>query len=151
MRIPAMWQALAVVTTLGWLEAASAQTSMSYVELNMGEHRIEAEVAATDSKRSFGLMYRSSLGSDSGMVFIFRAPVSLCMWMKNTLIPLSVAFIDSEGRIINMEDMTPQSEETHCSRKPARYALEVNQGWFRQRAIQVGDKVDGLLSLPPGQ
>ena len=151
MRVPAIWQILMVVMTLGCLETASAQAPISGAELKIDELRIKVEVAATDSERSLGLMYRNSLESDRGMVFVFQEPLRMCMWMKNTLIPLSVAFIDNKGRIINIEDMTPQSEEERCSRKPARYALEMNQGWFQRHAIGVGDMIDGLLSLPSGR
>ena len=123
--------------------AANAQRA----SLEVGKHRIEAEVAADEQMRQLGLMYRSRLPSGQGMLFVYPSPVRICMWMKNTLIPLSVAFLDEEGLILNIEDMTPQSEESHCSVKSARYALEMNQGWFVGHGVKAGDRIGGVKSL----
>ena len=112
--------------------------------LSIGVHLIKAEVATSDEERARGLMFRQRLGQNEGMVFRFQEARQVCMWMKNTLLPLSVAFIDSEGRIINIEDMKPQTEDAHCGKKPARYALEMAQGWFRERNIKPGTPVSGL-------
>lgn len=112
--------------------------------LNIGVHLIQAEVAVTDDERARGLMFREKLGENEGMVFRFPRLGKACMWMKNTLLPLSVAFIGEDGRIINIEDMQPQSLDSHCAKKPARYALEMNRGWFSKRNIQPGAMVDGL-------
>ena len=112
--------------------------------LSIGVHLIQAEVAATQEMRTRGLMYREKLGQNEGMVFRFPAPRQICMWMKNTLIPLSVAFIGDDGRIINIEDMQPQTTSEHCSQHAARYALEMRQGWFKQRNIKAGELVSGL-------
>lgn len=114
------------------------------ISLNAGIHVIKAEVAARDAERQQGLMYREKLGPNEGMVFLFEAPASVCMWMKNTFIPLSVAFIDDDGKIINIEDMQPQTTASHCAQKPIRYALEMNQGWFRQKNIKPGSVIEGL-------
>lgn len=114
------------------------------VALTAGIHVIKAEVAATESNRRQGLMFREKMGPNEGMVFLFEEPGQVCMWMKNTLIPLSVAFIDTEGKIINVEDMQPHSTESHCAKRPARYALEMNQGWFKQKNIKPGTPIDGL-------
>ena len=127
--------------------AGMANAQMQRTSLEVGKHRIELEVAADEQTRQFGLMYRSHLPSDQGMLFVYPSPTRLCMWMKNTLIPLSVAFLDEEGRILNIEDMTPQSEESHCSAKPARYALEMNRGWFAGHRVKVGDRINGVKSL----
>jgi hypothetical protein len=81
------------------------------------------------------------------MVFVFEESAIHCMWMKNTLVPLSVAFIDQDGAIINIADMQPRSEQSHCAAKPARYALEMNKGWFAQRGIRPGAKLRGLEKL----
>ena len=89
-------------------------------------------------------MFREKLGPNEGMVFLFGAPAGVCMWMKNTLIPLSVAFLDQDGKIINIEDMKPQTTDSHCANKPATYALEMTAGWFRQKNIKPGMKIDGL-------
>lgn len=112
--------------------------------LTIGVHLIRAEVAASDEQRARGLMFRQRLAANEGMVFRFPESRRVCMWMKNTLLPLSVAFIGEDGRIINIEDMKPQTEEAHCGKKPARYALEMAQGWFRQRNIKPGATVSGL-------
>ena len=94
--------------------------------------------------RSQGLMQRKSMAQGAGMVFIFDESAPHCMWMKNTLIPLSVAFIDERGEIANIADMQPLDETTHCATRPVRYALEMNQGWFKKRGISAGTPIKGL-------
>jgi len=126
--------------------AALAQ-SLPVVELKAGMHLIRAELAADMSTRARGLMHRKSLAPNAGMLFVFDAPSSQCMWMKNTLIPLSVAFLDAQGAIINIADMQPHSEESHCSARPALYALEMTRGWFAERGIKPGMKLGGLEKL----
>lgn len=128
--------------------AASAQNAMPVMELSAGFHRIEAEVAANDQHRQLGLMNRKAMAQQHGMLFVFDHPNTHCMWMRNTLLPLSVAFIDEAGRIINIEDMQPRTEDNHCARQPARYALEMNLGWFAQRGIKPGLKLNGLDKAP---
>ncbi|MDR2260909.1 MAG: DUF192 domain-containing protein [Azoarcus sp.] len=130
----------------GWMNAASAQMPLARLEL--GGAVIDVEVATSDAEQRLGLMYRSSLASDHGMIFVHPEDTRLCMWMKNTLIPLSVAFLDGEGRILNIEDMAPQSEDSHCALSSARYALEMNKGWFSTHGIKTGDRVEGIKSLP---
>ena len=125
-----------------------AQNSMPMMELSAGFHRIEAEVAASDQNRQVGLMNRKAMPQQRGMLFVFTQNNTHCMWMRNTLMPLSVAFIDDEGYIINIEDMQPQTEDNHCARQPARYALEMNLGWFAQRGIKPGVKLGGLDKAP---
>jgi uncharacterized membrane protein (UPF0127 family) len=116
--------------------------------LRVGEHSIRAEVANTAETRRKGLMFRTRLAESSGMVFIFPREQRISMWMKNTPIALSVAFIDVQGRILNIEEMQPHSEQSHSSAGPAKYALEMNQGWFRKRGIGPGDRIIGLERLP---
>jgi len=116
--------------------------------LNAGMHVIKAEVASTDAEREQGLMFREKMGPNEGMLFVFPAPAAVCMWMKNTLLPLSVAFMDEQGKIINIEDMKPQTLDSHCGNKPVRYALEMNLGWFKQKGIKPGSSIGGL---PHGQ
>ena len=116
--------------------------------LRIGDHSIRAELANTPETRRKGLMFRERLAEASGMVFIFPWEQRISMWMKNTPIALSVAFLDSEGRILNIEEMQPQSEQSHSSAGPAKYALEMNQGWFKKRRIGPGDRVTGLERLP---
>ena len=142
MKITTMQRALIA----GMLLAAAGAANAQRASLEAGKHRIEVEVAADEPTRQFGLMYRSHLPSGQGMLFVYPSPIRICMWMKNTLIPLSVAFLDEEGLILNIEDMTPQSEESHCSVKPVRYALEMNQGWFAGHGVKVGDRIKGVKS-----
>jgi uncharacterized protein len=120
-------------------------------ELGAGMYRIEAEVAATSESRQRGLMNRASMAPQHGMVFVFTEDERHCMWMKNTLIPLSVAFLDRQGRILNIEDMQPHSEDNHCAAHPARYALEMNLGWFAAKGIKPGDSLRGIDRLPAGR
>ena len=124
--------------------AAAAAQSLPVVQLNAGMHLIRAEVAADFASRAQGLMYRTAMPSNAGMLFIFDEPAAQCMWMKNTLIPLSVAFIDEQGGVINIEDMAPQTEDSHCARRPASYALEMNRGWFAARGIKPGSRIGGI-------
>lgn len=114
------------------------------ITLNAGIHVIKAEVAAREAERQQGLMFREKMGPNEGMVFLFDAPAGVCMWMKNTLIPLSVAFLDDAGKIVNIEDMQPHTTESHCAKKPVRYALEMNLGWFKQKNIKPGSVIEGL-------
>jgi uncharacterized membrane protein (UPF0127 family) len=147
MKTPSLTHLLigAVMTTLGATAWAQQQpVKFPVISLNAGMHVIKAEVAARDAERQQGLMYRERMGPNEGMVFVFEAPAGVCMWMKNTLIPLSVAFIDESGKIINIEDMQPQTTDSHCTKRPARYALEMNQGWFKQKNIKPGMPIQGL-------
>ncbi len=123
---------------------ALAQSRFPVTTLNIGVHLIKAELAIRDEERAQGLMFREQLGANEGMVFRFPENRPVCMWMKNTFVPLSVAFIDETGKIINIEDMQPQTQDAHCAKRPARYALEMNQGWFRQKNVKPGAKIDGL-------
>lgn len=116
--------------------------SMPRTTLSIGMYRVDVEVAATQKNREIGLMNRKSLPPFEGMFFVFDAPQRVCMWMKNTLIPLSVAFLDEEGKIINIEDMQPQTENNHCAARPARYALEMNLGWFKSKGFGEGTKIE---------
>jgi len=119
------------------------------IALTIGNHRLEVDVVATPEKRSIGLMFQDTLPDDRGMLFVFAGPYTGSFWMHNTRIPLSIAFIDAERRILNIEDMQPLDEITqHFPAGAAQYALEVNQGWFAARGIQPGDVV--MFELPPG-
>jgi hypothetical protein len=124
--------------------APAAAQQLPVVELRAGMHLIRAEVAADYSTRGRGLMFRKSLAPNGGMLFIFDAAEIHCMWMKNTHIPLSVAFVDAQGAIINIADMQPHSEQSHCAARPALYALEMTQGWFAERGVKAGMKLGGL-------
>ena len=142
---------LALVLAMGLAVSAWAQEAMPVIELTAGFHRIEAEVAAQDRHRQIGLMHRPTMPAQRGMLFVFPQANTHCMWMRNTPLPLSVAFIDAEGAIINIEDMQPHSEDNHCARRPARYALEMNRGWFSQRGVGAGSKLRGLDRAPRPQ
>ena len=124
--------------------AAALGQPLPTVQLSAGMHLIRAEVAADFATRARGLMHRESLGANTGMLFVFEQPEIQCMWMKNTLIPLSVAFLDERGAIINIADMEPHSERTHCAARQASYALEMNRGWFAARGIKPGMRLGGI-------
>lgn len=123
----------------------SPSLGLPSVQLSTGIHLIHAELADNDQTRARGLMFRERLAPNTGMVFVFEQKATHCMWMKNTLIPLSVAFIEDDGSIINIETMQPRDEKTmHCAKQPVRYALEMSAGWFDLRGIKAGLKVQGL-------
>ena len=129
---------------------ATAQTSgqpqdLPTVTLNAGMHNIVAQVAKTNEQREIGLMFRKEMANHEGMIFVFEKPATQCFWMRNTLIPLSAAFVADDGSIVNIEDMKPLSEASHCSTKPVRYVLEMNQGWFAKRGLKAGAKLGGPL------
>lgn len=138
--VRALWLSCLVFTS----GAALAQQSLRTVELRAGMYRIEAEVAATEKQHEIGLMHRSSMPAQAGMLFVFDQAQEYCFWMKNTQIPLSIAFLDEAGKIVNIADMQPQSEENHCAAKPVRYALEMNQGWFKSKGIKPGSSIQGI-------
>ncbi len=128
--------------------AATAQPSpLPTTQLTAGVHLITAEIAANDGSRTRGLMFRQALPANHGMLFIFDDKAIHCMWMRNTLIPLSVAFIEDDGTIVNILDMKPHDENRHCAARPVRYALEMTQGWFAARGIGPGSKL-GRLQPP---
>jgi uncharacterized membrane protein (UPF0127 family) len=128
--------------------AACAAGGLPLAELDIKTHRISVEVANTPDTQQAGLMHRKALAQNQGMVFVNPDSEIRCMWMKNTLIPLSVAFIDEQGRILGIEDMQPHTRDHHCSKAPAQFALEMNLGWFGQNNIKPGDTVRGLDRLP---
>jgi len=130
------------------LAAPALAQELPVVQLSAGMHLIRAEVAADYSSRGRGLMHRKSLGANAGMLFVFDQAAIHCMWMKNTYVPLSVAFLDEHGTIVNIADMQPHSEQSHCATRPSVYALEMAQGWFAQRGIKPGAKLGGLEKLP---
>jgi hypothetical protein len=137
--------AAALFTLCGASAAAPEQPT---VELQIKGQRVVAEIAATEPTRTTGLMNRFSLQPDHGMLFVFPQPQTLAFWMKNTYVPLSIAFIGSDGRILNIDDMAPLTETTHPSRGAALYALEMKKGWFAQHAISAGDAIMGLERAP---
>ena len=145
-RLRSVWLGL-----LAFAITALAHAEWPRIELSAGIHRIQAEVAHTDANRQQGLMNRPSMPLQSGMLFVFERAAPFCMWMRNTFIPLSVAFLDAQGRIINIEDMTPQKDDPHCAKRPATFALEMNQGWFAKRGIAAGAVIAGIERAPAAQ
>ena len=134
--------AAAALVLFSALPVAAAE--LPTVPLTIGTHKLVAEVVTTVEQRATGLMNRFSLKPDHGMLFVFGRPAPQGFWMKNTYIPLSIAFLDADGRILNIEDMRPQTEETHWSKGPALYALEMKKGWFAERGIGPGAVVAGM-------
>ena len=137
------------VALLFW--TAHACADLPQIVLRITRHELISEVARTDPDRMTGLMHRRMLPENRGMLFVFPDVAMHGMWMMNTYVPLSVAFLDREGRIINIEDMQPHTQNTHAAAKPAKYALEANQGWFRKRGIKPGDRIEGLEQAGPAQ
>jgi uncharacterized membrane protein (UPF0127 family) len=129
---------------------AIAQTSaLPTTQLTAGIHLITAEVATNDATRTRGLMFRQALPANHGMLFVFDSRSIHCMWMRNTLIPLSVAFVEDDGTIVNILDMKPHDDNRHCAARPVRFALEMSQGWFAQRGIGPGAKLGRLPRTEP--
>lgn len=125
-----------------------ARAQLPVMELTAGVYLIRAEVAYTFETRAQGLMFRKSLAPNEGMLFVFPQAAAHCMWMKNTLIPLSVAFVDESGKIVSISEMLPQTETSHCAAAPARFALEMNRGWFSAKRIKPGALIAGLNKAP---
>ena len=148
MKLTALLRAVLALSLLpaihGHAEERPPIAPFPVVALTAGMHVIQAEVAASEPQRQQGLMFREKLGANAGMVFLFNEPAQVCMWMKNTPLPLSVAFIDARGKILNIEDMQPQTPSSHCATGPALYALEMNKGWFAQKNIKPGATIAGL-------
>ena len=140
------WCILGLTATV-MAQGAGPNKALPTIPLTINGHKLVAEVAATPEQRSTGLMHRFSLQPDHGMVFVFERPEPQGFWMKNTFIPLSIAFVGPDGRILNVDDMAPHDESTHPSRGPALYALEMRKGWFAERGIAAGDVVKGLPEL----
>ncbi|MFZ5566047.1 MAG: DUF192 domain-containing protein [Pseudomonadota bacterium] len=122
---------------------SSPQLDLPRVTLNAGMHLIQAQVATTPQQQAMGLMHRKEMPANEGMLFIFEHPSRQCFWMQNTLLPLTAAFIADDGTIVNLADMTPQTTESHCSARPVRFVLEMNQGWFAKRGLKAGSRLGG--------
>lgn len=141
-----LWLAIASNQATTWAaDAPGKPQQLPTTNLGISFYNIKAEVAQTERQREIGLMHRPSMGANDGMIFVFERAGTQCFWMKNTLIPLSVAFLDDDGTVVNTDEMNPQTEDTHCSAKPVRFVLEMNKGWFNKRGIKAGTKVSGEL------
>ncbi len=123
--------------------AQQAQMNLPRTKLSAGMHMLDVQLAQTPQERQIGLMFRKDMPQHEGMLFVFEQPATQCFWMRNTLIPLTAAFVADDGTIVNLADMKPLSDESHCSTKPVRFVLEMNQGWFAKRNIQAGYKLGG--------
>jgi uncharacterized membrane protein (UPF0127 family) len=119
------------------------QLQLPRAKLGAGMHVLDVQLAQTPEQRQIGLMWRKEMPQHEGMLFIFEQPSTQCFWMRNTLIPLSAAFVADDGTIVNIADMKPQSDDSHCSEKPVRFVLEMNVGWFAKRQIKAGYKLSG--------
>lgn len=140
--VPTLLVALLIGST-GVGAQDAPQTRLQRTRLTAGIHQIDAQVAVTSEEHQIGLMYRQDMPQHEGMLFVFESPNRLCFWMKNTLIPLTAAFIGDDGAIVNLEDMKPQSLDSHCAAKPVRYVLEMNKGWFAKKGLKAGSKLSG--------
>ena len=121
------------------------QTQLQRTTLNAGMHLIQVQLAQDFEQRQIGLMWRKEMPQNEGMLFVFDQPAVQCFWMRNTLLPLTAAFVSDDGSIVNLADMKPLNDDSHCSKKPVRFVLEMNQGWFAKRNIQAGFKLSGPL------
>jgi uncharacterized membrane protein (UPF0127 family) len=137
-----------LLLTVMAMGALHARAQMPEITLTISGNKLNAEVAATNPERMQGLMHRRMMPENRGMLFVFTEEANHAMWMKNTFIPLSVAFIDSKGYITNIEDMKPHTEDSHPATRPVRYALEMNLGWFAKRGIKAGMKIEGIEKAP---
>ena len=135
--------ALLMTLARGLAIAEDAPQQLPAIRLSTGMHVLQVMVAQTPEQLSTGLMFRKTMGTNDGMLFVFDEPSQQCFWMKNTLLPLSIAFIDDTGIVANIDDMKPQTLDSHCSTKPVRFVLEMNVGWFDKRGIKAGSKFQG--------
>jgi uncharacterized protein len=139
-----------LILAASWVGAAHAvdiqpQLQLPRVKIQAGLHQIDAQVAASAEQRQIGLMNRPAMPQHEGMLFVFERPAVQCFWMKNTLIALTAAFVDDDGTVVNLTDMKPQTTQSHCSSRPVRYVLEMNQAWFAKRKIEAGYKLQSSV------
>lgn len=134
-----------LVSMPAWATDNGKPQQLPTTTLGISFYNIKAEVAQTERQREIGLMYRTAMGPNDGMIFVFERAGTQCFWMKNTLIPLSVAFVDEDGTIVNTDEMKAETEDAHCSTKPVRFVLEMNKGWFAKRGIKPGTRITGEL------
>ena len=144
-----MFQRLAalLLVSASFMMSAQAQqqpqTDLPRTQLSVGLYKIDTQIAQTPQQREIGLMFRKEMPQAEGMIFVFEQPATQCFWMRNTILPLTAAFVADDGRIVNLVDMQPMTENSHCSAKPVRLALEMNQGWFAKRGIKPGSTLRG--------
>ena len=136
---------LSVSFALSAIAQGMPQTQLQRTTLNAGMHLIQVQLAQDFEQRQIGLMWRKEMPQNEGMLFVFDQSAVQCFWMRNTLLPLTAAFVSDDGSIVNLADMKPMNDDSHCSKKPVRFVLEMNQGWFAKRNIQAGFKLSGPL------
>ncbi len=134
---------LLALTGPAWSQPESPQLQLPRVQLSAGMFLINAQVVSTPEQRAIGLMFRKEMPANEGMLFVFEQPAGQCFWMKNTLLPLTAAFVADDGTIVNLADMQPQSLDSHCSTQPVRFVLEMHQGWFAKRGLKAGSRLSG--------
>ncbi len=142
-RATALLSALLLACLPTWAQNAP-RPRLPTIKITAGIHVIQTELAITGEQQATGMMFRKTMGTNEGMLFVNDDAGVRCFWMRNTLLPLSIAFLADDGRIVNIADMEPKSEKSHCSAKPVRFALEMNQGWFAKRGIKPGMKIGGI-------
>jgi uncharacterized membrane protein (UPF0127 family) len=142
--ITLLWSALALTA----LAQDTPQTTLPRIKLQAGMYQIDTQVAQTEAQRQIGLMFRQEMPQHEGMLFVFEQPATQCFWMKNTLLPLTAAFVADDGTIVNLVDMKPQTTDSHCSTKPVRFVLEMNQGWFAKKGLKAGSRLSGVAFKP---
>ncbi len=135
---------LSGLISLGAWAQGLPQLNLPRAKLQVGLHLIDVQLALTPEQREIGLMHRREMPRHEGMLFVFQDKSRQCFWMKNTLLPLTAAFLDDDGTIVNLADMAPQTTEPHCSARPVRYVLEVNRGWFNKARVKAGERILGL-------
>jgi uncharacterized protein len=133
---------LALASTLAAAQTGP-QMQLPRTKLTAGMHMLDVQLAQTPEQRQIGLMFRKDMPQHEGMLFVFEQAATQCFWMRNTLIPLTAAFVADDGTIVNLADMKPQSDDSHCSTKPVRFVLEMNVGWFAKRQIKAGYQLGG--------
>lgn len=144
MKTLALWLlTLAAFSSVPAARADDQPQQLAAIRISAGMHVIQAMVAQRPAEREKGLMFRKTMGANEGMLFIFDEPAQQCFWMKNTFLPLAIAFVGDDGTIVNIDEMKPQTLDSHCSAKPVRYVLEMNTGWFAKRGIKAGDRLQG--------
>jgi uncharacterized membrane protein (UPF0127 family) len=142
--IHTLFIALLAATSFSASAQEGPQLTLQRIKISAGMHQIDTQLAMTPQERQIGLMNRPNMPTHEGMLFVFDEPTRQCFWMKNTLLPLTAAFVADDGTIVNLEDMKPQTLDAHCSTKAVRYVLEMNQGWFAKRGIKAGSKLSGV-------
>lgn len=156
-----LWTALVLTALCGLLlpslanaqyESGQPQLDLPRTRLSVGLHQIDAQLADQPATRQIGLMHRKQMPQHEGMLFVFEQPQLQCFWMKNTLLPLTAAFLDDSGTIVNLADMKPLALDSHCSAKPVRFVLEMNRGWFAKKGLAAGAKLTGpIFQAGPGR